>query len=762
MSRALVASLVLGLGLALLPTGAAALLSAVFPDRVSLASRLGIALGNWSVRLFPPLILLVLPVPLWLVGVRRALASRLPDNRHGERAAAVIGAAVLWLALLVRFGLTTTPSVETALELLVGAVLLAYVLGAGYSLASRLVNTLWARRLSLAVIVGALTGLTALAVAHNLSFKAQGAPVAVSVADLRVTRLRRERGGQWIGEVQDAKGQALELHVGSALSDGAVVSALDVSGLFVAVTWGRSQKAERRLLRFLPPQALPPITLSPETTRIVGPLLPHGTPDFGAWLNAQYSAGITRENNAAPPLKAGLAQLVDAGRTFWDNVTFVGQTSGEPKGSRIMTRPWVDDDCPGCVSHLAQNEKAMAQIAAAVTRPRYLDPRTTGDHLYMSPIPSLLPYRTAANAFAGRGMLRLGRGDSAGAAVDALSLQRLARCLCQGQTLIEHLVAVAIRGIGAPLLPAIAAAPDLDRRGARELLDQLALLSPVPDMSQAIDLGERAGKMDRLLLLRERASQRGPGSLFAILEPSEWRDFADPPPSLLYLVPAGLIDWDAALRRENHLVDLQVAVVRARTAEERQSSLAALEAEQSRIATERMALMTVLAQVARGAGSATADQVTGIENLGGAPDGRRSLAVLALEPNSSLLRAHVSWNEAEAQFRLGVHALALAADRMARGRYPTRLDTATKPAQGYILSYKPGSAGGSLSSRRNIPAQERGSRGVFALTAVPETPGETGLRSFCVDSTGALLAKGDGGAPSIVDGVCAATEKERR
>ncbi len=45
----------------------------------------------------------------------------------------------------------------------------------------------------------------------------------------------------------------------------------------------------------------------------------------------------------------------------------------------------------------------------------------------------------------------------------------------------------------------------------------------------------------------------------------------------------------------------------------------------------------------------------------------------------------------------------------------------------------------------------------FAVTAVPLTPGETGVRGFCGDSRGIVCFSADGKEPPVVDGACAAS-----
>ena len=62
---------------------------------------------------------------------------------------------------------------------------------------------------------------------------------------------------------------------------------------------------------------------------------------------------------------------------------------------------------------------------------------------------------------------------------------------------------------------------------------------------------------------------------------------------------------------------------------------------------------------------------------------------------------------------------------------------------GYWLRYHPGPLG----------SAGPGS-GVYALTAVPEEATVTGVRGFCVDSTGAMRFTADASAPKMVAGLC--------
>ena len=143
-----------------------------------------------------------------------------------------------------------------------------------------------------------------------------------------------------------------------------------------------------------------------------------------------------------------------------------------------------------------------------------------------------------------------------------------------------------------------------------------------------------------------------------------------------------------------------------------------------------------------------------------------------------LLRAHVSTAEATAigDIRTMIAAQAAYASRN-DGRYEPRLECLLEPAKclpGYPADGEPflGKALASLRAKggyrrafrpgpqappRAAVAGRSPAPGVtgFAYTAVPEVPGETGVRGFCGDSTVLLCFTTDGREPSVTrEGRC--------
>ena len=105
----------------------------------------------------------------------------------------------------------------------------------------------------------------------------------------------------------------------------------------------------------------------------------------------------------------------------------------------------------------------------------------------------------------------------AGAIEDALTTQRIALLLSQGPTLIERLIAIAIRGVGVALLPR-AATTSTDLVEVRRLLRELRTLPPMPPVETSIDEVERFFSLDAFLTVRELTSGGRTGAVLDLLE----------------------------------------------------------------------------------------------------------------------------------------------------------------------------------------------------------------------------------------------------
>ena len=146
------------------------------------------------------------------------------------------------------------------------------------------------------------------------------------------------------------------------------------------------------------------------------------------------------------------------------------------------------------------------------------------------------------------------------------------------------------------------------------------------------------------------------------------------------------------------------------------------------------------------------------------------IGIVAAIAIPSLLRARVSANEAAAIGDVRTVISAEAAYSSANGGFHDSLSCLGAPS-GCIPNYK---GPVFLSSEMAAAAPRHGYRfrlqlgpaaqaegpvsptsaEVFAYLAVPVNPGQTGVRSFCGDSTGRVCST-IGAEPAIVDGVCA-------
>lgn len=71
---------------------------------------------------------------------------------------------------------------------------------------------------------------------------------------------------------------------------------------------------------------------------------------------------------------------------------------------------------------------------------------------------------------------------------------------------------------------------------------------------------------------------------------------------------------------------------------------------------------------------------------------------------------------------------------------------------GYVRQFHPGPRAGEeeIARARASPTSLRS----FAYTAIPDKPGETGIRGFCGDSSGRICFTSDGRLPPVKDGRC--------
>jgi len=353
------------------------------------------------------------------------------------------------------------------------------------------------------------------------------------------------------------------------------------------------------------------ITVGRDTTFVTGPLRADGTVDFVGAINARCSEGVTPENNAVVKLLPAIGTkdfLATNARAMWFELLgvpdvpdapdhyvtfreFMKARAGKPKNvseeddwnqawdAREDVRehaPWREGDDADMAAWIKRNEAALGIAGEASRCERFYSPLVGGgpnnDVLLEAQLPALGKYRTLNNGLTARTMMRLGAGDVAGYREDLLTTGRLGHLVMQGPTLIERLVGLAmVEQAYRSVEPALGGR--LKATEARELLDTLRGLKPMPEMVEAVDQFERLIPLDIIA----HVARYGPDCMGHTL---------DDPTLATRRVGLGLrvipVRFDDVMRECNGLWDQHVMAARKPTYVERNAAFR--EAEQARAA----------------------------------------------------------------------------------------------------------------------------------------------------------------------------------
>ncbi|MCU0242602.1 MAG: hypothetical protein MUF51_09300 [Vicinamibacteria bacterium] len=514
-------------------------------------------------------------------------------------------------------------------------------------------------------------------------------------------------------------------------------------------TWGAQPdvSAAKSAVKLLP------LVIARETTYITEPLTPEGLPDYAAWLNRKYGAGVTRENNAAAHLIAflpgsqmpetltalGLDAKAPPSVPSWIGSPIrrpdstpdlrrilearMASAASRPVGleripedlsraffgewQRAQSRPWTERDCPLIAVWLEANAEALEVIVKATARSRYFVPLPYGLAVRQT---NWLQFREIATALRIRALYFAGRGDTDRAQGDLVAGLRLGRLLGQDARVLPRLIGVATAGIALEVAPVLLSAAEPRAATLRRLRDELQRLPDARPTDEAIREAERFVGLQFVLDMRAAA---GEGRMEAWLRNTASRD-GFRYPEAISRVPPGLIDWNEMLRIKNRVVD------GADTLREYKDDVAWTAAVEHLIAqakTDRAAqreLVRVLLAVPAYS-----------EAMGG-------WMPFALGSSGSQ-RANVSWNEVEAERRLVTAATAAALHRAEKGAFPTTLAE--------LQAHSPEATVDLTNERGDYVIRFHGSPdgAHYAIAATPKTSGETGVRRFCVDDGARMI-----------------------
>lgn len=339
---------------------------------------------------------------------------------------------------------------------------------------------------------------------------------------------------------------------------------------------------------------LPSITISPQTTVILGPVRPDGVLDYVAALDEASSHGATPDNNAAvlywqafgpAPIPhqdrdryfraMGCPIPPNVGEYF---VTIEELSSAEPETGDKQAkaaaelfdqfgsgeaRLWTEQEFPALAAWLTKNEKPLQLVIEASRRPRRYDPLFSEDGTIngIQRAGTALVLR-AARALTARAALRIAKSDFDGALGDSIACHRLARLVNQGPFIVDVLVGDVTESAACSVEQLLLANMPLDANQIRRVQTELAQLSPLPRSVSKIDVAERFEYLDSVLLvarMMQAAPQQKP-SLFGI----QLNVSSDP-------------DWNEILRTGNRWYDRIVAGMREPTYAQRHQALRRVE-----------------------------------------------------------------------------------------------------------------------------------------------------------------------------------------
>lgn len=340
----------------------------------------------------------------------------------------------------------------------------------------------------------------------------------------------------------------------------------------------------------------PLFTVGEETTRVTGPVNPDGYVDYVTALNERLGEGVTPENNAHVMIVEAIGPHPEGATMpgeFWE---WLGIEEPPEEGDYFVPlnrylkehvkveahedrqkildrmteaaeRPWKPADHPEFAQWLKLNEKPLAVIVEATTRPGYFMPLVPGRAegelgcLIGALLPSVQVCREVAWGFAARAMLRVEEGDLDRAWQDLLACHRLGRILSRGGTIIETLVGLAIDGVARKADLAYLSRADLNAEQARKRLADLQGLAPFASLADKVDLTERFMALNSVMIL-----DRGEEDILS---------WGSKPPRRL----RGKVNWDPALRNINRTFDRMAAACREKDQAARERLLIEITAE---------------------------------------------------------------------------------------------------------------------------------------------------------------------------------------
>lgn len=284
--------------------------------------------------------------------------------------------------------------------------------------------------------------------------------------------------------------------------------------------------------------AWPPLRVTPETTVITSPLLPDGRPDYVAYLNQKYSAGVTPENNAFAiyfrvaggqaissethePLFRLLGISSPGGAEAWIpwETWAMGRNIPESRllllDSKIIKSPgnYLPEHYPEIGEYLAANEAALGLLAEGVRRDKAWLPlwspsgKGLGD---VDVIILLMQQSDWSRLLQLRSLKRLAEENIRGAMEDTVLGVRLGRQLSGQPFLIGKMIGSKLESDGIHACARLLISGRLQIEDVRWLRRELESLPAPADPLELFQFSERFYQLDQIAALRTQPAAAGP------------------------------------------------------------------------------------------------------------------------------------------------------------------------------------------------------------------------------------------------------------
>jgi type II secretory pathway pseudopilin PulG len=433
----------------------------------------------------------------------------------------------------------------------------------------------------------------------------------------------------------------------------------------------------------------PKIVVSKQTTYVTEPLLPSGLPNYEEFLRQKLREGVTFENNAAVLLAPALwtkdikdeqAELIVAElglKEMPSSQSAMQSMYGEAMNKRVLAwlkpqftksdgsgvtpepeavidearaHPWTSQQLPPIAEWVEANQKPLDMIVEASRRPRYYWPGAEllddkQDMLVTSVLPNISTMRNGARGLELRALRSIDEGHLPEAWQDILALYRLSDLMTHYSTLVEQLVAMAIRSIANHAAQELLSSPGMTKDLAHQIRDDLAALRPVATTADSINRVERLMTLDAVVQIKTKG--------FNTISGLTGEDTASP-------VDLASIDWNTVLEKINATYDDLFAAMQQPDSEQRARALKDFEQQLNAEQAEARSPGTwAAALISRSARSALVGKIV----------------VGMLLP--AMQAANTAEERTRATFALTTLAAALAEYRAEHGKYPVKLDDLT-------------------------------------------------------------------------------------